>query len=77
MIRYDEIERDREKLKTYSNPNFATVIESTSKGVKIKKDGEQQAIDTYYNSLVGVNAGDRVYIQQVSGTYLIIGKLQY
>lgn len=60
-------------------PHLATVIEVVQgKGVKIKIDGPQeQEVNTYYNSLAQVNVGDRVYIEYVSGTILIMGKLQY
>lgn len=60
-------------------PHLATVIEvAQGKGVKIKIDGPQeQEVNTYYNSLAQVNVGDRVYIEYVSGTILIMGKLQY
>lgn len=60
-------------------PKFAKVVEVVQgKGVKIKIDGPQgQEVDTYYNSLAQVNVGDKVYIEYVSGSVLIVGKLQY
>lgn len=73
---YVDIERDKKKLKQQANPKFATVIEVIpGKGVKIRVDGEEEVRETYYSSLAIVNAGDRVHIQDVSGTVLIMGNL--
>ncbi|MDA3732102.1 hypothetical protein PBV87_11470 [Niameybacter massiliensis] len=59
------------------NQYFATVEEVTSNGIKLRLDGEQEARETYYNSISQVNKDDRVYINYVSGTILILGKLLY
>lgn len=59
------------------NPQFATVEEVTINGIKIKIDGENQARETYYNSVAQVNVNDRVYINYVSGTIIILGRLLY
>lgn len=56
---------------------FATVEEVTEEGIKIRVDGEEEVRQTYYNSLANVDVKDRVYIQYVSGTILIIGRLMY
>lgn len=45
------------------------------KGVKIKKDGEKEALDIYYNNLGAVNVGDKVYIKYTSGSILVVGKV--
>lgn len=75
---YADIEKDKKKLEKQNNPNFAAVIEVVAgKGVKLKVDGEDEARETYYNSVTQVNVGDRVYINYISGTILVIGKLQY
>lgn len=74
---YNDIEKDKSKLQQISSPSFATVIEVAGAGVKLKIDGENEARGTYYNSITQVNVGDRVYINYVSGTVLVIGKLQY
>lgn len=73
-----DIEKDKKKLQGFSGSNFALVTGVTpGKGVKIKIDGEDSALETFYNSLTVVNVNDRVFIQRVSGTILVIGKLQY
>lgn len=59
------------------NQYFATVEEVTSNGIKLRLDGEQEARETYYNSISQVTTGDRVYINYVSGSIIIIGKLLY
>ncbi len=68
---------DMKKPKTTQKALFATVEEVTEDGIKIRVDGEEEVRQTYYNSLANVNVKDRVYIQYVSGTILIIGKLLY
>lgn len=72
------VEKDKKKLQRSTGASFATVIEVIpEKGVKIRIDGEESALNTYYNSYVIVNEGDRVGIKRVSGTIVIEGKLQY
>lgn len=58
-------------------PQFGEVMEVSSKGIKLKIDGETAQRETYYNSVSQVNVGDKVYINYVSGTILVIGKLLY
>lgn len=72
------MERDKKRLQESNAAPFATVLAVIQgRGVKIKIDGDESAVDTYYNSLQVVNVNDRVHIQNVSGTIIIIGKLQY
>ena len=57
-------------------PEYATVVDVIQgKGVKIKKDGEKEALDIYYNNLGAVNVGDKVYIKYTSGSILVVGKV--
>lgn len=72
-----ELSKDSKKLESSAKAHYATVIAVTSQGVKIRIDGEEEALETYYNSLQSVNAGNRVYIEYVSGTVLIIGSLKH
>lgn len=75
---YSDIEKDKNKLHQISSPNFASVVDVVAgKGVKLKLDGEEEPRETHYNSITPVAVGDRVYINYVSGTIIIIGKLQY
>lgn len=67
-----------DKLKVTPNgSNFAKVVEVAETGVKLQIDGESSARETYYNSLVIPNVGDRVYIVNVNSTILVVGKLIY
>lgn len=74
---YSDIENDKKKLQQQAKPYLATVIETTTEGVKIRIDGEKEPRETYYNSLTLVDTGGRVYVTYISGTILILGKLQY
>lgn len=57
---------------------LATVVDvAPGKGVKIKIDGDEKAIEMYCNSYVIVSNGDRVGIKRVSGEIIIEGKFQY
>lgn len=68
---------DMNKPKSTERAMFATVKEVGATGVKIKVDGEDEVREKYYNSVANVNINDRVYINYVGGTILIIGKLLY
>lgn len=68
---------DSKRTEQKETAYFAEVTEVTNKGVKLKIDGEKEERPKYYNALVNVNVGDRVYLQHVSGTIIIIGKLLY
>lgn len=64
--------------KPKNKAKFAIVVEVLpEKGVKIKIDGDNNPLNTYFNSYVEVSPGDRVGLQYVSGTILIEGKLLY
>lgn len=57
---------------------LATVVDVVpGRGVKIKVEGDEKAIEMYCNSYVIVEHGDRVGIKKVSDTIIIEGKLQY
>lgn len=77
MIDMSNVEQDKEKLKQNDKSLFARVTKSDEKGVKIKIDGETNQREKYYNSLYQAVEGDRVYINYVSGTIIVIGKLMY
>ena len=68
---------DMNRPKSTSRARLASVIEVTEAGVKIKIDGEEEIREKYYNSIAMVNSGDRVLIDYISGTILILGKLLY
>lgn len=57
---------------------LAMVIEvKEGVGVKIQIEGEQSPRNTYYNSLVIPQVGDRVYFVETGGTLLIQGSLKF
>ena len=56
---------------------FATVVDISEQGVRIRLDGEDSPREIYYDSYVYVNVGDRVRLDHVSGTIIIQGKLLY
>lgn len=60
-----------------SNSNLAEVIDVSNEGVKLKIEGEKEARNTYYDCVNPVSVGDRVYVQYISGTVIVIGKLLY
>lgn len=57
---------------------LAMVIEvKEGVGVKIQIEGESAPRETYYNSLVIPQVGDRVYFVETGGTLLIQGSLKF
>lgn len=73
---FKQIEADKKTNKN-SSVSYATVVDVSSKGVKIVLDGEKSPIDCYFNALCQCDIGNRVYIGKVDGKYLIKGKLYY
>jgi hypothetical protein len=78
MTNFDGIAR-LQKDKEQGLPHLAEVVDVQDKGVKIRVYGEDtnNIHDIYYNSLQIVNVGDIVYFVELSGTKLIVGRLQY
>lgn len=69
-----------EKQKSQNGAEFylATVISySSSTGVKIRLDGQEEAMTKSYKRLYGTSysAGQRVLVIKLSGTYIVIGRL--
>lgn len=57
---------------------LATVIEvKEGVGVKIQIEGEQSPRNTYYNSLVIPQVGDRVYFFKEGEIIIIIGSFKF
>ena len=58
--------------------SLATVKEvKEGTGVKIQIDGENAPRETYYNSLIVPQVGDRAYFIETGGTILILGSLKF
>lgn len=74
---YADIEKDKKKLKQSRQPKFATVVDVSEKGAKIRIDGEDSTRDTFYTSFTPVAQGDRVYISYESGSVVIVGNTNY
>lgn len=57
---------------------LATVVDVViEKGVKILKDGDTEAKNIYYNSLVIPNVGDRVFYIGKGESLIIQGSLKF
>lgn len=57
---------------------LATVVSySSSTGVKIRLDGQEEAMAKSYKRLYGTtySAGQRALVIKLSGTYIVIGRL--
>lgn len=68
---------DMNKPKSTERAMLATVKEVSTAGIKIQVDGEDEVREKYYNSIANVNVNDRVYINYIGITIIIIGKLLY
>lgn len=78
MIKLEDALRDLTKPKSMNKAPFATVVGVSEQGVKIRLDGEEEAREMYYDTLAPVEVGDRVRLDHVSETVIIIaGKLLY
>ena len=43
----------------------------------MRRYGSKEAVDIYYNTLQPVEIGDKVFIIEDSGTWIVVGKLWY
>lgn len=78
MIKLEDALKDLTKPKVMNKAPFATVVEVSEQGVKIRLDGEEDPREMYYDTLAYVEVGDRVRLDHVSETVIIIaGKLLY
>ena len=68
------------KEQTQNGAEFflATVVSySSTAGVKIRLDGQDEAMSKLYKRLYGTtySAGQRVLVIKLSGTYIVIGRI--
>lgn len=55
---------------------LGTVIGRSTEGLKIQLDGDDQPLDKLYRTMLtshSMNAGDRIVILKMSGTYIALG----
>lgn len=80
MSSFRSLADTQKNLKSNRGVKFATVLDvDAERGVKIRLYGQQESEvpDIYYTALQYVNVGDKVYITEEGGEYIIHGKLLY
>ena len=79
MIDFSGLQKAKESTQVPKQPNKAVVVDINAErgGVKVRRYGSKEALDIYYNTLQPVNVGDKVFMIEDSGSWIIFGKLQY
>lgn len=79
MNDFTGLQKAKQSIKAPTQPNKGIVVDINPErgGVKVRRYGSKEAADIYYNTLQPVNVGDKVFMMEDSGTWVIVGKLWY